>query len=47
MRRNRAEETLGIISRNSPAWNLYDSLKRGAEADIRSKRQQDEVLLQE
>lgn len=46
-RRNRSAEALAQMSRQSPAWSLFNSLKRDAERDITHKQQEDEELFDE
>ena len=43
-RRTRSAESLAQVPRSSPAWALFNSLKEGADADIRQKFEQDEEL---
>jgi hypothetical protein len=38
---------LARLSRSSPAWVLFDGLKRGAERDIQRESQEDEELFEE
>lgn len=44
-RRRQAEEALAQISPNSPAWEFFTDLKRGAERDIQRSLKEDEGLL--